>query len=252
MPGAAPASGARTAAAAGPPAQPSAAIPLPGGQLSPEAAEWILACSAFGGGAPPRTRGHAIASWRQLAALLGSPSALSREFEDGPRNGQWMVRLWRHRLPAASDLDSPRHCGVIPYSCPTHVSVAQPAGGGYGTAVAAPAESPVVPSVLVHVRGRFNECRPLRPYAWAVESDIPGGAELLQRALDATVTITAAVAVQVTGEADAGTAEALARLREQVGVEVPPRVMNLTVPQLMRTPVASALLAAARQQVADG
>jgi hypothetical protein len=62
----------------------------------------------------------------------------------------------------------------------------------------------------------------------------------------------ATVAVQVTGEADAGTAQWLARLREGVGVETPPRVMNLTVPQLMRTPVAAALIAAARQQLDAG
>ncbi|EOD23201.1 hypothetical protein EMIHUDRAFT_447872 [Emiliania huxleyi CCMP1516] len=48
------------------------------------------------GAAPLRARGHVLASWRHLAALLGAPAALGREFAtQGPHHAQWVVRLLR-------------------------------------------------------------------------------------------------------------------------------------------------------------
>ena len=101
--------------------------------------------------------------------------------------------------------------------------------------------------VLVSIRGRFNVGRPHRPYAWAVESDDPYAVVLLQRAVDDTVNAVSGFTVDMTGEADDSIHDSLAQLRQAVGVELPPRLMNLTIPQLMRSPVASALVAAARK-----
>ena len=97
------------------------------------------------------------------------------------------------------------------------------------------------------VRGRFSEHRAERRYAWAVESTEATAPARLQRAIDSSEGEAAGAAVAKTGEADAATAAAMERLRRSVGVEAPPRVRGLTVPQLMRTPVAGALVAAARQ-----
>ena len=97
------------------------------------------------------------------------------------------------------------------------------------------------------MRGRFSEHRAERRYAWAVESTEATAPARLQRAIDSSEGEAAGAAVAMTGEADAATAAAMERLRRSVGVEAPPRVRGLTVPQLMRTPVAGALVAAARQ-----